>query len=302
MTTEIKKKRLRGFDFSGDDHHVALVCEDVGGAANGYKTLVTKSTDMTVELSLAEFLYRFTSMWSGDAELVARMLGYSDNMDATWDTEELEKRVTLMKSAKETGEVTDELLETVQVLSKAVGIPVKDTNGASPVSNKNVEKASNGAAPVNNEEVDNMPDKDLQAEIQKALDAQKAEIEKSVKAQVEAEHLEIEKGLKAKIDEYQAKEVEVEKAKYKEFAKSYSKLGIDSESEEAVDGMAVALMKMKGDDTFKPVMTVLEKALNIATQVEKGAFEEQGHDIEVDADMSPDEKLKQAIEKSKNSK
>lgn len=299
MTTEVKK-RLRGFDFSGEDHHVALVCEDVGGAANGYKTLLTKSTDVTVELSLAEFLYRFTNMWYEDATLVARMLGKSDNMDAAWDNEELEKRVTLMKSAKETGEVTDELLETVRVLSKAVGIPVKDANGGDTLSDpvSDIEKASKEATPV--EEDNKMSDKDLQAEIQKALDAQKSEIEKAA----EAKYTELEKGLKAQIAKYEAEKVEVEKAKYKEVAKSYQGLGVDVESEEAVEGMAVALMKMKGDDTFKPVLAALEKGLNIATQVSKGAFEEQGHDIDAGdgADLSPDEQLKQLIEKSKNSK
>ena len=260
------KRRLSNFDFSGDNSAVALVNKDQGGAANGYKTLLTKAVDVNVELSLAEFLRRFTNMWSDEAAMVARLLGYSDNMDAVWDEKELERRVTFMKSAKETGKVTEELLETVRVLSKAVGVHVKDINGV-----------SNEATPVK-DEVNNMSGKDLQAEIQKAVEAKRAEIEKGLKAQYE----EIEKGLKAQIEEYRAKEVEVEKAKYKEVAKGYQVLGIDVKDEKAVEGMAVALMKMKGDETFEPVMKALEKALNIATQVQRGAFEEQGHNIEVD--------------------
>lgn len=219
----------------------------------------------------------------------------------------------LMKAAEDTSKMNEEQINSLKEIIKSVqgisdeeamqiigNVTDKDANGGDTLSDpvSDIEKASKEATPV--EEDNKMSDKDLQAEIQKAVEAKQAEIEKALKAQYE----EIEKGLKAQIEEYQAKEVEVEKAKYKEVAKSYQGLGVDVESEEAVEGMAVALMKMKGDGTFKPVLEALEKGLNIATQVSKGAFEEQGHDIDAGdgADLSPDEQLKQLIEKSKNSK
>ena len=40
------KKRLKNFDFSGQNAHMALVHEDQGGPANGIKTLITKAVDI----------------------------------------------------------------------------------------------------------------------------------------------------------------------------------------------------------------------------------------------------------------
>lgn len=92
------KRRLKNFDFSGGNAAVALVATDIGGAANGYTTLVTKSSDVVVELSMAEFLNRFFNIWEGDAEFLARMLGYSDDTEGLYN---LEGKVTLLNEIKD---------------------------------------------------------------------------------------------------------------------------------------------------------------------------------------------------------
>ena len=280
------KRLIKEFDFSGSNSAVSLVCADQGGAANGYKTLLTKSTDVVIELSFAEFLYRFTDMWYDEAEMVARMVGLSDDMSAAWDTEELSKRVTLMKSAKDTKEYSEDLIETVKVLSKAVGVKIKDIDGVSPV--------NKSKTVIETPKEDNkMSDTDVQALIQKALADKEAELKKAAKAEFEA----IEKGLKDELEVFKAKEAELKKAQFEEEALLYKSLGV---TEDTKGDVAVALMKAKGDETLKPLLTMLEKAQTIVKQVEDGTFIEEGHSVEANnEDLSPDEQLAQMIKKSK---
>jgi len=280
------KRLIKEFDFSGSNSAVSLVCEDQGGAANGYKTLLTKSTDVVIELSFAEFLYRFTDMWYDEAEMVARMVGLSDDMSAAWDTEELSKRVTLMKSAKDTKEYSEDLIETVKVLSKAVGVKIKDIDGVSPV--------NKSKTVIETPKEDNkMSDTDVQALIQKALADKEAELKKAAKEEFEA----IEKGLKEELEAFKTKEAELKKAQFEEEALLYKSLGVTEDTKSEV---AVALMKAKGDETLKPLLTMLEKAQTIVKQVEDGTFIEKGHSVEANnEDLSPDEQLAQMIKKSK---
>lgn len=92
METKPKRKatrRIKKFDFSSDAATVSLVGEAVGGAANGYTTLLTKSnkqvsedfirkaSEITVTMEITEYLRRFFGMWGTDAELLARSLGFT---------------------------------------------------------------------------------------------------------------------------------------------------------------------------------------------------------------------------------
>lgn len=96
MTTKEKavkktaKRKIVSLDFSGDNHAVSLVGPLTGGAANGYETLITKSTrseefikkasEVTVTLEITEFLRKFFYMYYEDAEVLARSLGYTTAM------------------------------------------------------------------------------------------------------------------------------------------------------------------------------------------------------------------------------
>lgn len=114
MTQQRKaKRRLSDFDFSKEGSHIALVHKDQGGAANGYETLIMKSTAnfsqefiqkaqrVKVEMELPEFLARFYSMWYEDAKELAKLFGwvdYSDVADKVEDAIEGERSVELIDS------------------------------------------------------------------------------------------------------------------------------------------------------------------------------------------------------------
>jgi len=90
MATKQKATRkITKFDFSGEDATVSLVGPIVGGSANGYQTLLTKSnrqlseefikkaSQVTVTLSINEYLEKFFGIWDkGNQELLARSLGF----------------------------------------------------------------------------------------------------------------------------------------------------------------------------------------------------------------------------------
>lgn len=82
-------RRIKKFDFSDEKATVSLVGESVGGPANGYTTLLTKSnkqvseeflrkaSEITVTMEITEYLQRFFGIWERDAELLARSLGFT---------------------------------------------------------------------------------------------------------------------------------------------------------------------------------------------------------------------------------
>jgi len=123
-------RRLFNFDFNQLGAHVALVHKDQGGPANGITTLITKATNtlldvdkldevelekaldqVTVKLSLEEFLRKFFDMYHSDAELLTKIMGFETEYEASMDgdsptshKEFLEGKVssiTLMKSLSE---------------------------------------------------------------------------------------------------------------------------------------------------------------------------------------------------------
>lgn len=88
-------RKIKKFDFSDENATVSLVGESVGGSANGWQTLITKSdkkyseeflqkaSQITVTMSINEYLQRFFGIYcSMDAELLARSLGFvTEGMD-----------------------------------------------------------------------------------------------------------------------------------------------------------------------------------------------------------------------------
>lgn len=100
MTNKIKaKRRLFDFDFSKEGAAVHLVGKAQGGAANSYEILLTKSTDslpevedmvdvskaleqVTVSMSMQEFLRKWFDMWYDDAELLTKLLGFETEYEA----------------------------------------------------------------------------------------------------------------------------------------------------------------------------------------------------------------------------
>lgn len=122
------KRKLFDFDFSEAGARVDLVGKAVGGAANGYSVLLTKSCNtgispenpikvskalqqVQVSLSMEEFLRRFFGLYYDDAELLTKLLGFETEYEAwlkdnpstettTWLEDKVSK-FTLMKSLNE---------------------------------------------------------------------------------------------------------------------------------------------------------------------------------------------------------
>jgi hypothetical protein len=95
---EAKAKRaLKNIDFKHATAHVAMVSKDQNGPANGYdyalilkagnsgfsQEYIEKIQGVKVTMDLPDFLEKFFGLWEGDAELLAAMLGYVDNDDAS---------------------------------------------------------------------------------------------------------------------------------------------------------------------------------------------------------------------------
>lgn len=88
--TRTAKRRLKDFDFSKDGAHLALVHKEQGGAANGYSTLIMKSSanfseefvqkvqQIRVTMELDDFLSKFFGLWEDDAKVLAAMFGYKE--------------------------------------------------------------------------------------------------------------------------------------------------------------------------------------------------------------------------------
>jgi hypothetical protein len=268
------KRRLKNFDFSGDNAAVALVHEMQGGAANGTKTLIMKATDVVVELSMAEFLMRFFNLWSGDAQMLARILGYSDDITSIYeyeydDGEKFSDKVTLMKSLKDafTGdsEVPDELKEIVQEMALKSHIKLTDgvsktkPNGGNKETQPEVVKMADNAEMIEKSAVESLILDSVQKAVEKAIGEKDSKI------------VELEKSL----EDFKTKEIEVQKATFVKKAKEFEVLGVED-----FDKFGVALMKMAGDDSLKAVIDTLEKAVNIAKKA--GEFEGEGHSLDAD--------------------
>lgn len=259
------KRRLSNFDFSGGNAAVALVNKTQGGAANGYKTLISKSTDVVVEMTMAEFIWKFFDVWSGDARFIAKLLGYDDSI--TWPEEEgFEQKVHLMKSLKEDFNTSGKNEELLKEKAGEISQLVKSL-----AENSNIRITDLPEEETPKMTTENMIEKSA-AESLVTQAVEKALAEK------EAEYAEITKSLKEQIAEFEAEKVAVEKAKFVEKAKEYEVLGVE---EDKYEEFGVALMKMSGSDEFKTVVEVLEKA-KVVAKAASDINSPAGHDLEVE--------------------
>jgi hypothetical protein len=108
------KKKLKNFDFSGENASVSLVGPAQGDAANGFKVLAIKSTrspefiakasQVKVTMEITEFLRRMFNIYGDDAEVLARAMGYKTAMQ---DKQEIEMQEEALES-KEPAEMPEE--------------------------------------------------------------------------------------------------------------------------------------------------------------------------------------------------
>ena len=100
MTDKIKAKRkLFNFDFDKEGARVDLVSKAQGGSACGYSVILTKAVNtlpnveqdidvkkaleqITVTMSMQEFLRKFFDLWYDEAELLTKLMGFETEYEA----------------------------------------------------------------------------------------------------------------------------------------------------------------------------------------------------------------------------
>ena len=123
---------IREFDFDYEGAAVALVGPAVGSGANSRKVLLTKSANqitteditkasqVTVTLPITEYLRRFFDIWYEDAEILARVFGYTtESSESTesydeWYNEYINEKVAAVSIMKSL--VVDKTTEETQAL------------------------------------------------------------------------------------------------------------------------------------------------------------------------------------------
>lgn len=280
-----KKKRLSGFDFTKEHHAVALVSDLESGAANGYKTLVMKSTDVVVELSMAEYLSKFFNLWSYDAQIISKLLGYSDDYEL-WDEEKITEKTMILKSMKDQSDYSKEDMQKVADIVKSMATAsnfkitdlqeiVKAADGEEPVSKsketENISKWDDTGLPQNTSPTEEVIMTDT---IEKSV--YEAELEKAKQIQAEKDELlEIQKGLTAELEEFRKAKAEAEKAQYTELAKGFKVAGV---ADEQVEPMAVALQKASQDADMKILVDTFTRYVELNKSLE--GEQEQGHGLD----------------------
>ena len=241
MTEEVKetpvqtaKKKLKNFDFSGQNASVSLVSASQGGGANGFRVLTIKAASkfspeaiqkmqaVRVTLELPDFLEKFFHVYGSNAEILARMMGWvkeeDDEQEDEYDWEKehqayIEEKLAsfeIMKSVKDGNETIlaelDEkqylrLLRDQALVEKAFRKMDREAKksetaaeGATAATNKSVDK---GEVEPSQKQEKNMEQVE---ELQKALDNQKLELEKALAQIEEFEKAKKEALVKAKTD------------------------------------------------------------------------------------------------------
>lgn len=168
------KRRLSNFNFESEGSHIALVHKDQGGPANGHDyALICKSTkdikeadlekaaEVTVTMSMVDFLCKFYNLWYEDAIVLAAIFGYQD----------IEEAYSFSESAEDYEEYLQEKVDAVQIMkslvmdkdvaeiAKAIGkLPAKDyltILKCQEVFEKNYEQAVEKAASYKKASVEN---------------------------------------------------------------------------------------------------------------------------------------------------
>ena len=300
MTDKVAKRRLKNFDFQGEGAHIALVHKDQGGAANGYNTLVMKSTgqysqeflqkaaQVKVTLSFEEFLQRFFGMWYDDAEVLATLLGMEsekpdDESESDWYQNYIAEQVNkfeILKSANDAENKVDflsqldeqdylSILVNQERFEKALKTKV-EPESPEPVKKVTKKKVTTQKATkaVHKEDKPNMSDPVVDTNAEMIAKAQYDEIQKAFNEQKEA----LEKATAA-IEQY----AKLEKAA-KEKARQDAVAAAISDTDEA-EKLFKAVAELS-DDNFQAVVEIVK---GLVAKVEDTAlFTEQGAGVQTE--------------------
>lgn len=292
-TLKQKAKRvLKKFDFNKDNHCVSLVGADLGHAANGFKVLTVKASNpveetieitkaleqVTLKLSMEEFLRKFFGLWSDDAEVLTKLLGFETEHEAY---------VKANKERKDSEDEYDwEAEHTKWIESRLSQFQLMKSMNDGSVQQINKSAFNEIVALQQNLEpalTEHFTTKEKQMEelelAKSALSAKEAELSTQV---------ELTKSLEAKVQELEqalsvVKAAE-EKAKFDEFAEQLKGLVAD----EKFENVAKAMYEMHkvNAEVVEVQIEALKSAKQNAQVAADGLTQEQGHSEVQDADQA----------------
>jgi hypothetical protein len=257
------KKRITSFNFkenllSGQGAHVALVEE----GANEQECLIMKAAkQVTVQLSMVEFLGKFFGMWSDDAELLAKSLGF--DIDTYSDSHEeyiTEKAASIqfLKGKDIPKELPQSLINIIKSLQDSFEVPTNTSDEETGVTNM----------PQSQELKDLLKAKEDLLKAKEDQDKQITELLKAAKIQEEANQVtatELADLKKAKLDAIKEETLELVK-------------GFNFVEEDQKEALVQVLMSKEG--------AVVANVLEAARDLIKTAIEaEVGEDVDVEDEV-----------------
>lgn len=290
-------RRIKKFNFEDEGAHVALVDR----AANAQSVLVMKSAnateteirkalgkDVTVRMTIMEFLTRYIGLWYDEAEIVAGLLGYTaedlhtfedsansyvDHIQEQMDSVEIQKSESSTKLA--------EALDTFK--SKYL-----DNDSPSSVEKGDGESVSNPTD--DNEEVDsNMSEENTQNEnTELSIEEQ---IQKAAERLAETQMEEVrkrEEKMQRELDILKAEQSAQRHAKFVAKAEGIAEhLGEDAD----VEAIAKALETASEDENMEALVKALETLAD--TKSNEGLMEEVGKSATREQDLDTEAKVEQ---------
>lgn len=256
--TELAKRKIHAFNFKGEASHVALVDK----AANLQTVLTMKAADpeVTVSLTMKNFLKKMFGMWEEDAACLAGVLGYDSGVydtytkaDGTYmsDEEFIAAKIDSIQLLK--GEDLDKVPKSVELkveeLMKEFGDKLNSSEG-SPQEEATISKTTGES---------DMDEVQIKKEELAAFKAQAKEVD-TLKAQLKEVDT-----LKAQLVSMQAEKAEKAKTEMTDVVKGYTFI-------EEGDREATVELLLKTDDS-EILLKSLEKArdaIAAATMEESG--------------------------------
>lgn len=304
VTTKKATRKIHSLDFSGEGHAIALVGPIVGGPANGYETLITKSARsedfikkasmVNVNMEITEFLRKFFYMYSDDAEVLARALGFTTAMqddeveDASegesesemdWEEEYskyIQERVssfTIMKSLSEAEDIDSVIagLSDDEFLSVLVDQEQIEKSGCIKPEKKQVKKSrKENKLPKQTKETMESTEVREQTEVQTQTEVQ-VEVQKSVhEVELEKAQLELKKALE-ELEVFKQREKETKlTGRKQEIVKA---VGVEEQALAIFEGV-----KDSSDEVFAGVVKALADISKAVAQSD--LFNETGTTVE----------------------
>jgi len=307
MATQRKAKRkLSDISFEKDGAHVALTSKSQGGPANTHdyalvlkankfsEEFVQKMQQVRVTMELPDFLRKFFSLYSDDAEVLARMMGYEkpeaeapevveskdyyeDYIQSKLEAFEILKSANDAESLSEILSELDEneylaMLNDQALIEKALEAIEKATKESAPAASAEGNDTSTNAGVENIEGVSTSVNKE---ELEKSKMEDEVKVETVEKAQFELvqkaldeQKVQLQKALDT-IAQFEAEKKEaVNKAKTE-------KVKAIVKDESKVEAIAKAALSLESEDDFTAFLAAIEALMTTVETsemfVEKGA-------------------------------